>query len=262
MNKRKGVFCLLGASFRSGPQGSVVMGVPNAVEEQRLACQTHCVFLDSVIKDIDVKLVVMTYSTQYNDILKEYYDKYNPTYVFLDDLIGYENIFKKSVEEARNVEDADFYFFQRIDIILKQQYLEKVYFTDDKIMYPGVCWITSFLNPKRIPHHKTFKTNRHRVIDLLLHVPKKFFHGLYEDKIKLLHETCDFMDEDMYENTWFYLDTYHDSDSYKDRNPLYKIANRAETTKWYSEGHRLGENPIVDKTKTFANVFKNEKILE
>lgn len=50
--------------------------------------------------------------------------------------------------------------------------------------------------------------------------------------------------------TWYYLiqkgltyddmntmiNTYHDSDSEKDFNPLYYIVNRAQSTVWHSEG--------------------------
>jgi hypothetical protein len=32
------------------------------------------------------------------------------------------------------------------------------------------------------------------------------------------------------------INTYHDSDSEKDFNPLYYIVNRAQSTVWHSEG--------------------------
>ena len=33
------------------------------------------------------------------------------------------------------------------------------------------------------------------------------------------------------------INTYHDSDSFKDYNPLYYIVNRPESKIWHSKGH-------------------------
>jgi hypothetical protein len=45
------------------------------------------------------------------------------------------------------------------------------------------------------------------------------------------------MSDELYNNISYFVNTYHDSDSEKDWNPLYKIANRPESKIWYSEGH-------------------------
>ncbi len=64
----------------------------------------------------------------------------------------------------------------------------------------------------------------------------------------------------LYNDVSFILDTYHDSDSQKDINPIYRISNRPESDIWYSEGYRLGIEPIIDKSKTYNKIFKkNEK---
>lgn len=260
MNK-KGLFVLVGGSFRLGNQGNTIIGDDESFEEQRLACLSHTAFLDSISEEVDVNLLIVSYSTKFNDMLYEWYGKYNPKFVLLNDMIGGKNLFYRALEETKYLVDKDFVFFQRIDIILKKPFKDKIFFPLDKIMFSSVCWMTSFMDPRHTPHHKTFATNRHRVNDMLLYVPKEFFVDLYDRKIILLHETCNLMSEETYKHVSFYLDTYHDSDSNKDRNPLYKTANRGEASIWYSEGYSLGIDPIRNHEKTYANIFSDDNYL-
>lgn len=260
--KKKGIFCITGASFRQGLQGTKLRGTNESFYEQELATKSQLAFFSRLKDKIDIKIILITYSTPFVNNLKDWFKDYDVEFIVLDEPIGYDNLYKESLSLTQKETNVDFIFYMRIDLILKEKFYEVFDIDTQKITYPTICWITSFLDPKTTPHHKTFAKNRHRVNDLMLFIPKKFFGELYSGEILITpHEACNFMSDYLYENVTFLIDTYHDSDSYKDRNPLYKIANRLETEKWYSEGYRIGENPIIDNTKTYSNIFNNEKFL-
>lgn len=262
MKKDKGVFCIIGESFRYGLQGSRVRGIPESFYEQELATKSQLAFFYRIKDNVDIKIKLITYNTTFTNNLIDWFKDYNTEFIVLDEPIGYDNLYKKSLSLTQKENDIDFIFFMRIDLILKEKFFEVFDIKNQKITYPSICWITSFLDPRTTPHHKTFAKNRHRINDLMLFIPKNFFSELYNGEILITpHEACDYMSDYLYKNVSFFIDTYHDSDSYKDRNPLYKVANRPETEKWYSEGFMIGENPIPDETKTYYNIFKNEKIL-
>jgi len=50
------------------------------------------------------------------------------------------------------------------------------------------------------------------------------------------------------------INTYHDSDSQKDFNPLYYIVNRPENNVWHSE-NEIFTKPVIEK---FTLVKKNK----
>jgi hypothetical protein len=261
--RKKGIFFITGESFRIGLQGTRVRGTSDSLEEQEMATMSQLSFFSRIKEEVDFKIKIITYSTDFDNKIREWFKEYDADISFLDNLIGYDNLYKECVSTIDLSEDIDFVFFMRIDLILKKKFLDVFILDEEKIKYPSVCWITSFLDPVTVPHHKTFKKNRHRVNDLMLYVPKKFFNELKDGEILITpHEACDFMGDYVYNNVDFFLDTYHDSDSYKDRNPIYKIANRPESNKWYSEGYTVGHDPILDNNKSYSEVFTDEEILK
>jgi hypothetical protein len=125
--------------------------------------------------------------------------------------------------------------YLRIDLCLKP------FFTDvldyDRctsfILFPSICFFYYgfHLNYDGTP----------RIADTILIVPRKFFHLLYPMRFTLYHDTWSQLksigvdDKDV----GLLLNTYHDSDSQKDWNPLYYICNRPESSVWYSAGYML-----------------------
>ena len=104
----------------------------------------------------------------------------------------------------------------RIDLFLKDKFSEIFNPTSDKILFPSICFE---------PHHKC--DIHPRVNDMMMFIPKKYFylinkitlnHGSWYDLITLYNLKYDDLD--------MMLDTYHDSDSAKDFNPIYYIVNR------------------------------------
>ena len=72
----------------------------------------------------------------------------------------------------------------------------------------------------------------------MLFIPNKYY--IYIKKIIISHNTwCDLINTtDLnYNDLDTMINTYHDSDSFKDYNPLYYIINRTECKIWHSNGH-------------------------
>jgi hypothetical protein len=103
----------------------------------------------------------------------------------------------------------------------------------DNILFPTICWVRCNRD-----------NNRPRVNDMMLFIPHKYYkyiknviigHGSWAILIEKTDLTYNDMDT--------MINTFHDSDSCKDYNPLYKIVNRKESSIFHSEGH------IFDKFK-------------
>ena len=109
----------------------------------------------------------------------------------------------------------------RIDLFLKNKFIEIFNPNWNKILFPSICYK---------PHHKC--GIHPRVNDMMLYFPKKYYkyiefilynngntgHNLWETFINQTDLT--------YKDLDTILHTYHDSDSEKDYNPIYYIVNR------------------------------------
>jgi len=72
---------------------------------------------------------------------------------------------------------------------------------------------------------------------MLLFIPNKYFK--YINNIRIGHESWYILVKNTdltYNDLDTIIHTYHDSDSYKDYNPLYYIVNRPESTIFHSHG--------------------------
>ncbi len=248
----KGLFIIIGESFRLGGQGSRSRGVPESYNEQILACKSHIEFLNDIKNEVDIELSVLTYETQYQNDLIECYSDFKTNFYFYKDTIGFNNIFNEGLSKVESKNNYDFIFIFRIDLLFKYNFFNKI--KKDKINYSSVCWMNS--PTLYINHRNKTLQGKHRVVDVMVYTPKKYIKNLLDGEIKLDHNACDLMSDDLCNNVDFILDTYHDSDSQKDKNPIYKIVNRPESAIWYSEGYRLDRDPIMDQSKTYQKIFK------
>jgi len=122
------------------------------------------------------------------------------------------------------------------------------------VRFPFICWVQNDISGESP-----------RVSDFMLFVPSKYFRFLPHYVIS--HDSWrDFVMKSSL-TKWdldVMITTFHDSDSFKDWNPLYRIANRPENNEWSSIC--LNENSCVfDKfcrrntkfrcTRTLGNVF-------
>ena len=128
----------------------------------------------------------------------------------------------------------------RIDLFLKDKFFEIFNPYSDKILFPSVCF------------KPTHKCGLHpRVNDTMMFIPKKYFNFIKKFNIKtsvkntrgLSHNSWHdliVLHKLSYDDLDMMLNTYHDSDSAKDFNPIYYIVNR-----YVENTHRTKE--IFDK---------------
>jgi hypothetical protein len=229
-----GLVILLGECFRTFygvTGGNRIRGQPDSYDEQIKACNSHVHFMEHIKTKFALKNIstyISSYTTQFDNDLLQIYDKYLVGYDLYDNLIGINNLFQNTVKKIKNIEDYDFILCIRIDLFLKEHFMNVFNPNANMILFPSICWL------------KCYKICQHpRVNCMMLFIPKKYYK--YLDKIT-----------DVEHNTWYdlinntdltyedldtILNTYHDSNSYNDYNPLYYIVNRPESTIFHSEGH-------------------------
>jgi hypothetical protein len=217
-----GLMILIGESFRSGGQHTRERGNPDSVKEQIMACQSHIRFMKS-FNDVKWNVRLFTYSTNYDSLLLNTYGSYIEKYNFIKgEPIGLNNLYKMSIERLPKY---DFILVCRIDLYLKDMFISKFNYKWPEVRYPFVCWT---LGGGNITH------NHPRVSDTLVFIPK----NINTNDILIEHEGWFRFIEKGYtiDNIDVMINTYHDSDSEKDYNPLYYIVNRSQTNNWSSRG--------------------------
>lgn len=219
-----GLLIFIGESFRLGNQGTRNRGSQESYPEQIKACKSHIQFIEHITNqfELNISVIVSTYNTPYNDDLLKVYSKYLIGSNLYDNVIGLNTLFHNSI---KNVENYDFIQYIRIDLFLKPHFNTVFNPIWSTIRFPTICFI---------PYHKV--DNDPRVNDTMLFIPKKYYK--YIKNIKVYHDTWHELIKNtdlIYDDLDVMINTYHDSDSFKDLNPLYYIVNRPESTKWHCE---------------------------
>jgi hypothetical protein len=225
----KCLILIFGESFRTGSQYSRVRGGDESYEEQIKACHNHLKFfkfLEEKYDSLKISVSLLTYTTKFDKDLENIYHDYIIKYESLDNLIGLNGLFHRSYSNI-NLDDFDFILYFRIDLYLKDHFFEIFDPSWKTIRFATILWL-------RYQVYDNFPTSN----DMIIFIPKKYF--IYLSSINLFNH-C----------TWKYLilnaklsnddldimiNTFHDSDSQKDFNPLYYIVNRPQNTKWHDEG--------------------------
>lgn len=217
---KNSLLILFGESFRLGGQGNRNRGSEQSYEGQIKAAQTHINFISNLKqKNINMVVSINSYTTQYESHLINIYKDVLYDYVFYDNLLGQNKLIHNCVERI-NTNDFDFVLCMRVDLFLKDKFMEIFNPDSDKILFPSVCFE---------PHHKV--GIHPRVSDMMMYVPKKHLNFFKENKYNLNHDTWYNLVEKYnynYNDLDMMLNTYHDSDSAKDYNPIYYIVNRPE----------------------------------
>jgi hypothetical protein len=230
-----GLILFIGESFRYGNQHNRNRGIPESYYDQIRACNSHISFIEKIkekYKLNSVSTFISTYNTQYDTDLLKIYEKYSIGHKLYQDVIGYNNIFHNSINEIKNKEQYDFILSIRIDIFLKDHFMEVFDPTINMILFPCITWLWD-CHVRNEP-----EKNNPRVVDTMLFIPKKYYS--YIKHIFLNHNNWDKLIKKTdltYDDLDVMINTYHDSDSYKDFNPLYYIVNRGETSHFHSEGY-------------------------
>jgi hypothetical protein len=233
----KGLFIIIGESFRLGGQGTRIRGLTESYSPQINACNTHINFLNHIkLKyNCDSDICLSTYTTQYDNDLIEIYKEKLVYYKIFDNVIGLNQLFQDCINNINK--NYDFVFYFRIDLYLKEHFFDVFNPEWSTIRFPTICW-------KKDSVH----INKPRVNDMMLYIPNRFFDKL--NKMVIGHEAWYNFSHDLNiddSDMDVMINTYHDSDSQKDYNPLYYIVNRPESKIWDSEYEIFTKIIIVEK---------------
>jgi hypothetical protein len=209
-----GILLLIGESFRMGPQSTRVRGTPDSINGQMDACHSHIQLMNHH-NHINWKVAIFSYATPYNELLCQQYTNRLFKAEFLNEPIGYKNIYQRGMDYIDSLKvNYDFVFVIRIDLLIKNAFYKIFNPSWSTIHYPFICFIECLYTPK----------NFYRVSDAMVFIPK----GIPLNQVTLTHESMEEMAEKGFK-TNVMINTLHDSDSLKDYNPLYVIVNRPFT---------------------------------
>ena len=219
----KSLLILFGESFRLGGQGNRNRGSEQSYEEQIKAAKSHINFiLNLQSKNTNMVVSINSYTTQYDTHLTDIYKDVLYDNIFYTKLIGSDALIHNCINRIHNIDNYDFILCMRIDIFLKDKFMEIFNPNSDKILFPSVCFE---------PHHKI--EMHPRINDMMMYIPKKYIDFFKQTRFNLYHDTWYNLIEKYrfnYNQLDMMLNTYHDSDSAKDYNPIYYIVNRPENS--------------------------------
>jgi len=243
---------LVGESFRKGGQSSRVRGHPESVPDQIAACASHVALFQHLANAhaCNADLFICTRSTRYDADALACYAPHAPSWggtvawsSFFPDARRTDNVHPYihaclDAIEATEQAYAPYHavFVLRIDLCLKDAFKAclnpaTIGGNGDRVTLPCVC-----MTYKRC---HLCRGNQPRVNDMMAWVPKRFFERLLKSrKLKVTHDSWpQLVDLGLCEDDiGVMIDTLHDSDSFKDWNPLYRVVNRPETNNWRSPG--------------------------
>lgn len=222
---------LFGESFRLGKQNNRNRGTEKSYKEQINASLSHIKFIENLKnKNINIMVSINSYTTKFDNSLNEIYKSVLLDSKYYQNLIGQTKLINNCIDRITNIDNYDSILCMRIDIFLKDKFFEIFNPNSNKILFPSICFK---------PHHKCGV--HPRVNDIMMFIPKKYFNLI--KKFELSHDTWYELITShklTYEDLDMMLNTYHDSDSAKDFNPIYYIVNRT-----INNTHRTKE--IFDK---------------
>jgi hypothetical protein len=219
----KGLLVIIGEAFRLGGQGTHVRDVSESLDEQVMACDSHIKFANEF--DLDIQTFI--YETKYVDILRKTYKDRLVSYTSLPELLGWDDLFVHTLKNIK--QDYDYFLIVRVDLFLKPYFTEifQKFKGDKDILFPSICFT---LDNKHIT-----KSGTPRVSDIML-----YFHKIFYEKLVNMGESpCNHEGWNSLAKVGIIpgtmVETLHDSDSFKDYNPMYRIVNRPESKTWYSQ---------------------------
>ncbi len=226
----KGLIIFLGESFRLGGQFNRNIGTDESYAEQIKACKSHVELINKLENEgYKIDTYISTYSTKFDKDILEIYKDSLVGYTIIDNniRIGYNNLFHNSIQNIKDLDTYSFIVFFRVDLCLKKTFYNVFNPHWQTIRFPFVCFKTWL---GKTGWHKVGKFPR--IGDTIIFFPNKYysyikniiFIGDGHANWKHLIEDGGLSTEDL--DTM--INTYHDTDSAKDYNPLYYVVNRPE----------------------------------
>ena len=152
---------LIGESFRTGR--SRIVGEPESYDGQMDACNSHIRLIEHMTEQCDIKSISVALgscSTNYDDDLRAVYSKYLTSSMFIDRPEGLIKLFSRVIRNTGNIDQYDAILYIRIDIFLKQRFIDIFAPTRDKLLCMNEC----HNNRRGFP----------RIVDMMLFIPKQY----------------------------------------------------------------------------------------
>lgn len=221
-----GVILIRGESFRLGGQFSRKIGDSSVINDQILASKSQKRLVDNLVSQGNsIKVAIDTVSTKFDYELKNIFGE-DAHYNFklshdISQYLGLQNALDKI--DFLFDENIDFLLILRNDLFLRDEFYNIFSVNDSVLKFPSVCWYENRKLASGLP-----RTN-----DTIFFIPKIYL-GLrktfraqgFKDGHDLLDLWTKMIPDLRYD---FYLDTYHDSNTIHDWNPLYKMIGREES---------------------------------
>lgn len=217
--KNKGLFLIIGESFRTGGQNSRIRDLPESFADQEKACRSHISLINFLEKKYSIKIDVIlnSYYTKYEKSIINWYQNSNfIKYKFNPDPLGYNTIFSNGLNLIKDKTKYDFIFVHRVDLVLKS-YLKKAFdIHKEKIIFPFP-----------MPLGSGKKGYKMWISETMVFIPSNHF----DKKLTLSHE---FLNEhqNIKNDIGYFVNTFHRANSSYGWNPVYNIANRFESNVW------------------------------
>jgi hypothetical protein len=219
-SSKKGCLIIIGTFFREGTQNQDKKETATSYETQKKASDSHRRFANAFGMDIHI----LAYTTKWEETLREWYK--GSTILFKPKKYPLINDFLNDSDINTVKLQYDYIFLIRSDMYIKE-YLYTVFNpTWERIMMCSICFTMNNYHICRAGPHNQIEP---RVNDAMLFIPKPFFHihrywfDTHTSWIQYKY-TCMLSDKNM----GFIIESYHDSDSYKDMNPVYYFVGRCE----------------------------------
>lgn len=218
----KGLFILFGEAFRETKIASNkrVRDTPNSLFTQKLASESHNNLINS-FKNINIDVCINTYTTKYEDILLSQYKN-----IIFKNFVNYQYIDNndalnktlKIIQKSINIENYEFTFICRLDILLKSNFIDIFDPSAKYITYPNVMSIANN------------KFENFCISDLFFFCPKKYYFILNYEKILCHHCIQNLYNLDLHitKDIDFYSNELYIANTAQQKNPLYKISGRDE----------------------------------
>lgn len=233
---KKGLWLNRGLCFRFGTQFSTEVGVSWVVHSQKKAFESQVKLINHLKEKFnsEIDIVVDTFSTKYDNIVKSYFDNLNAEYNFLKIMDpGNPTAFNRALYRIVNrLAEYDYLIITRNDMIFKDPILDLIDVNHEEIKYP---FVLTYEYRKLTIRYPNIDDKIPMAGNDLIFFPKKYFHTIDCFK-KSKGDNHDFImnifDIDNTAKVTPYINTYHDSDPMKDWNPLYRFVGRGEVSKW------------------------------
>ena len=226
---RKCLLVLYGESFRDGPKHDRTIDTESGYINQMKACESHVKFIKELKSkyNIDTDIVISSYSTKYKKDLLNKYNDYTVKSVFKEELIGQSNSAYEGIQTYKdNLNEYSFMIVTRNDIFIKDEFIHKLNIDSDRILFTNQLWT----------NYDCFYDGTEKepmVNPTIIFIPNIFFY--ITDKINIEHTAWKYYKDNFNitnNNMGFILNTYHDSNTADDFNPIYYMVGRNDTLEW------------------------------